>query len=183
MIKAFIFDLDGTLANTLEDLKTSMNAMLSKFDFPLMTIDDILKNINCGALEFVTKCMPKETQSDKKMVETCFVEYNKQYSLHYIEKTCLYDGIMDCLDALKKSGMKLAVLSNKQDSFTKKIISTLVGDGIFDTVMGHIEEFPHKPDPKSALFIADKFGRRLKRGYANCYQRKYACSWCYLGIP
>lgn len=158
MIKAVIFDLDGTLAYTLEDLRTGMNLMLEEMGYPLRTTQDILDAVNCGSIEFVRKSLPVEVQGDEELVKKCHACYAAHYTDHYLDKTILYDGIEETVLAMKAKGLKLAVLSNKSDGHTNDITKKLFPDNTFDHIQGFKPEFPTKPDPTSALYITEKFG-------------------------
>lgn len=154
-IKGVIFDLDGTLADTMGDLRFSMNKMLSHYGFPNRSRDELLRFINGGAVNFVRSSLPDYKQSDESFVNEAFGIYNDVYKNHYAETTYLYDGIHDTVMKLKQNGIKLAVLSNKQDYQTKSIVYKLIGENVFDIVMGHAD-FPHKPDPTAVYHIFDK---------------------------
>lgn len=154
MIKAVIFDLDGTLAYTLEDLRTGMNLMCEEMGYPLRTTQDILDAVNCGSLEFVRKSLPLEVQNNEDLVKECHKCYSGHYTQHYLDKTVLYDGIAQLIAELKNRGLKLAVLSNKGDEHTVNLTKKLCGNDTFDHIQGYKPEFPTKPDPTSALYIA-----------------------------
>lgn len=158
MIKGVIFDLDGTLAYTLEDLRTGMNLMCEEMGYPLRSTQDILDAVNCGSLEFVRKSLPVEVQGDEELVKKCHKSYSGHYTDHYLDKTVLYDGIENTVAKMKAMGLKLAVLSNKGDEHTVKLTKKLFGDDVFDHIQGYMPEFPTKPDPTSALYITEKFG-------------------------
>lgn len=154
-IKGIIFDLDGTLADTMGDLTVSMNEMLSHYGFPHRTHDELLGFINRGALNFVKSSLPTDTQSDDTLVHEAFEIYNKAYMNHYSETTYLYEGIYDTVTKLAANNIKLAVLSNKQHMQTNAIVNKLFDAGTFDSVIGY-SNFPHKPDPTAVFHIADK---------------------------
>ena len=154
-IKGIIFDLDGTLADTMGDLVVSMNEMLSQYGFPHRTRDELLRFINGGAVNFVRSSLPDDRQNDENFVLEAFEIYNKAYTQHYIDTTYLYDGIYDAVMRLKSAGMKLAVLSNKQHFQTNAIIINLFITDAFDIVIGH-SSFPHKPDPAAVNHILNR---------------------------
>ncbi len=153
MIKGVIFDLDGTLAYTIEDLRTAMNLMCKEMGYPERSVEDILSAINCGSLEFVRKSLPEEIQGDEELVKKCHKCYSGHYTRHYLDKTVLYDGIAELVHTLKSKGLKLAVLSNKGDEHTVNLTNKLFGESVFDHIQGYKPEFPTKPDPASALYI------------------------------
>lgn len=155
--KAVIFDLDGTLCNTMPDLITSMNEMLRNAGLPERTDEQLIAAINCGAYEFVRRSLPEEYYNDEEFTRARLKEYNSTYEKHYLDKTHIYDGVLDAVKELKASGVKLGVLSNKPDKHCKNIIYTLFGEKLFDIVMGQ-GAFPTKPDPSAAIHIAKEFG-------------------------
>lgn len=155
-IKAVIFDLDGTLADTVGDLSDAMNSMLAHLGYPLKDKPEIIRHVNHGAYNFVKGCLPEDKQSDADIIAAKEI-YSKYYAESYCNKTYAYDGMKELCAELKARGVKLAVLSNKQDAFAKIIIEKLYVE-LFDIVMGGQPEiFPLKPDPSSAIFIAGRF--------------------------
>jgi len=159
MIKAVIFDLDGTLCYTIDDLRTAMNLMLRDFGYPERTKEQILAAINFGAREFVRRSLPDEAAGDPETLEKCFVCYSAHYSHHYLDETAPYGGIPELIAELKARGLGLAVLTNKGDDHAKMLISKLFGES-FDIVLGNCGRFPTKPDPASALWIASELGAK-----------------------
>lgn len=151
MIKAIILDLDGTLANTIDDITDGLNGMLTEYGFPNVTTTDTLNNINNGALELVRRSLPADHRDDeftKKAKKT----YEKYYSDCYCNKTLEYPGISSAIKKLEASGVSLSVLSNKQDEFVKVIVKKLFKDVKFDFVIGQ-GSFTTKPDPTSVNYI------------------------------
>ena len=156
--KYFIFDLDGTLAYTIEDLRTAMNKTLRFFGWREITTEETLRNINFGAKKFVKGSLPREFQEDEDIVDKAYEKYSEFYSEGYLIDTHLYPFVKEGIEYLKKNGAKLAVFSNKQDTQTKAICNALFPKGTFDIVMGHSGEFPHKPSPEGALYIVSQLG-------------------------
>ncbi len=158
-IKGIIFDLDGTLANTIYDLQTGMNTMLRKNGLKECTIDELLAGINRGAREFVRSSVGPENVTSEEYLTERYKEYSEAYGQHCNEKTVLYDTVAEAVYKLKAEGYKLAVLSNKQDKYTKLIVNTLFKEGTFDVVLGHIDGgFPHKPNPASTEYLLSLLG-------------------------
>lgn len=151
MIKLIIFDLDGTLADTLDDIGDAVNEMLADYSFPLMTRNDILSNINRGPRELIRLCLPEKAREDNFITEALSI-YKGYYNRRYCVKTHLYDGVKEALLSLSDSGIKLAVLSNKQDEAVKLIVSELLPDIPFSFVLGQ-GQFPTKPCPDSVNYI------------------------------
>lgn len=160
MFKAVILDLDGTLAYTIDDLRTGMNLMLADMEYPLRSVEQIFEAINCGSREFVRRSLPEEVRDNAEIFEKCFSLYNGYYSQHYLDSTYAFEGIPEVLGAMKAAGLKLAVLSNKGDAHTRNMIEHIFPGGLFDTVLGNSGRFPTKPEPDSALYIAAELGAR-----------------------
>ena len=160
MIKGIIFDLDGTLADTMGDLQTAMNGMLSYLGYSERSRTDLLLAINNGAREFVRRSLPKDVQDIDFILNSAISKYEDEYSKCYDHKTAPYDGVEEMLMNLKMSGIKLAVLSNKQDKFVKDIINKLFDKKTFVMVQGH-DKMPTKPNPTSTLAIVKSMGIKV----------------------
>ena len=158
MIKAIIFDLDGTLADTMNDLGTAMNAMLRSYGYKERTREELISFINKGARYFVWKSLPDGLTDDpnSETVTAAMKIYSENYAKCYLDKTAEYEGITDTLTKLKKRGIKMGVLSNKPDRFVKEIVDKIFPD-IFVCAYGQTD-LPVKPDPAAALMVAEKLG-------------------------
>lgn len=158
MLKAAIFDLDGTLADTMPDLFTAMNAMLRELGYPERTLDDLYNYINKGSRRFVGQALPEGSfdDYDSPVVTEAVMTYGKHYSKCYADRTSPYPGIAEALAVLKERGIKLGVLSNKHDTFVKVIVDKLYPD-VFDSVHGQLD-LPEKPDPAPAFQVAEELG-------------------------
>jgi phosphoglycolate phosphatase len=155
--RAVIFDLDGTLADTLEDIADNMNRVLAAKGFPAHEYDAYRFYVGNGLKNLVTQCLPESARTDA-IIAACHNRMVAGYNENYISKTRLYDGIPELLDALTSQHIKLAVLSNKADQLTQKICNELLRNWKFEAVMGANDRFPRKPDPASALFISAQMG-------------------------
>ena len=151
--RAVIFDLDGTLANTLEDIADNMNRALAGYGFPIHEYETYRFFIGDGLKNLVTQCLPEDARTETNVV-ACHDRMLAEYHTNYINKTRLYDGIPELLDTLSSRQIKMAVLSNKADPLTQKICNRLLKNWKFDVIMGASDRFPRKPDPASALFIS-----------------------------
>jgi phosphoglycolate phosphatase len=151
--KAVIFDLDGTLLDTLEDLGNAVNRVLTANGFPTHKIDAYRYFIGDGEAMLITRALPEEKRSDK-IISTCLEEYRYDYDRNWNVNTKPYDGVAGMLDALVVHGFKLAILSNKPHEFTKLCVTGLLSKWTFDAVFGQREPIPRKPDPTGALKIA-----------------------------
>lgn len=161
MIKAVILDLDGTLADTMDDLITAMNGMLREKGYPERTREDLLRFINKGARRFVGQALPDGLVKDTvdysdDIVGDAVKVYGEHYARCYADKTFEYEGMTEELKKMKERGLKLGVLSNKQDRFVKDIVKKLF-PGIFDSVYGQTE-LPEKPNPAGCFMIAKELG-------------------------
>lgn len=152
--KAIIFDLDGTLLDTIDDLANSANSVLEKSGFPAHNAEEYKYFVGTGFYNLIRLALPENSREDaiiKKLVEMLKQEYNRRWD----ECTLPYDGIPELLDELTGRNIKMAVLSNKMDGFTKKIIAKLLPKWHFEAVFGERPNIPKKPDPLAALQIAD----------------------------
>ena len=157
-----IFDLDGTLADTMDDLKTAMNSTLVKLGYETRTKFELVKFLNNGSREFVRRSLPTAVQKEDFIIESALDIYGREYEKCFCDKTRAYPGIYEVIQLLKKEKFKLGVLSNKPDRFVKTIISKLFGYKTFDFVMGQ-SDLPCKPDPSSALYVAKELGVKPSR--------------------
>ncbi len=158
-IKGVIFDLDGTAANTLGDLRTAMNEMLQANGFLERSEEELLSAINYGARQFVQLSLPEKFQNDEEFITQRLQEYTACYDRHFSDTTYLYPGIEQTVYALKKLHYKIAILSNKQHSHCLAIINKLFKPDTFNEVLGQTE-LPQKPDPTTAFVIAGRLDLR-----------------------
>ena len=154
--KAYIFDLDGTLCNTMPDLGTAMNEFLTLRGYPTVDEKQLLAAINCGAFNFVRRCLPKEVSGDEAYVTECLEQYRGCYARHVCDRTAPYPGIAEAVRRIREAGKPTAVFSNKDENHVRLIVDRLL-PGLFDLSVG-AGRFPTKPDPSGALSIAESFG-------------------------
>lgn len=138
-----IFDLDGTIANTIEDLADAVNYGLRKLDCPEHDINSYKQFVGNGAMKLCIRALP---EGKKDMAEKLLHLFHQYYDIHYLVKTKLYDGIKDTLDALADNGVTLAVATNKPQEAARKIVTKLLPDVDFIKVLGGCDERPKKPD-------------------------------------
>jgi phosphoglycolate phosphatase len=155
--KGVIFDLDGTLVDSLEDLADSMNTILQKFNFPTHAVPAYKHFIGNGIRNLVYKTLPEANRNEATISE-CYNLMIAVYRNNSVNKTKTYDGISELLDDLVSRNMKLAVFSNKADEFTKQIVQALLPGWNFETVVGLSTEAHKKPNPYVALQISKIFG-------------------------
>ena len=154
--KGILFDLDGTLVNSLEDLADSMNQVLREFDCPVHQPEAYRYFVGRGIRNLVRDALP-ESRRDEPTIAACHRRMLEVYHDNCLNKTSPYDGIIDLLDELKSRRLKLAVLSNKADELTGKTVAALLPD-YFDAVLGMRAEEHRKPHPLGALQISERLG-------------------------
>jgi phosphoglycolate phosphatase len=155
--QAIIFDLDGTLLNTLEDIGDSVNQMLAEYAFPGHTLDDYRRFIGNGIQMLVKRALPVQKRSEAQ-VHGCVKRAREIYWDNWNRKTRPYDGVEDLLKKLEEKKIPKAVLSNKPHDFTVRYVDAYFSDITFETVRGQSDLFPIKPDPSAALDIAERAG-------------------------
>ncbi len=152
-IKAIIFDLDGTLLDTLEDIANAANTVLSRHKFPTYHLDDYRYFVGSGAAELIKRTLPEDRRTNE-LIQKCIGEFLEAYHLHWNIHTRPYEGIPELLNELKNRQLKLAVHSNKPDLFTQMCIRELLPNSRFDIILGESSRIPRKPDPAGANQIA-----------------------------
>ena len=145
--KVVLFDLDGTLLDTLEDLAAAVNHALSLRGFPLHSLDEYRLMVGHGVRNLVMQALPEDRREDA-VIDTCLAEFKAYYTAHIDVHTHPYPGMQELLRTLHGRGVKLAVASNKFQSGTEYLIRRFFGDVPFVAVLGNREGFPLKPDPK-----------------------------------
>lgn len=156
MYKAVIFDLDGTLVNSLDDLAVATNYALEQYGFKSHPVEDYKYLVGDGMVKLIERAISNDNASPEifKAVFDCFMNY---YREHYLVHTNVYEGIIEAINELYNMGLKLAVVSNKADNMTNIIVKEFFGD-IFTRVTGKREGYPTKPDPTLTLKIIEEMG-------------------------
>jgi phosphoglycolate phosphatase len=161
-LKGAIFDLDGTLVNTLDDIADTMNTILQNDGMPTHPTEKYKYLVGEGILELTKKVLPPKQWSDENAKE--FVQkFRSLYDHTWHDKSLPYPGIVDLLKTLESNGIKLGVLSNKPDTFVQKIITWFFPTIHFAGVCGELTNIPAKPDPRLALDIAKKMNLPVKQ--------------------
>jgi phosphoglycolate phosphatase len=153
--KAIIFDLDGTLLNTLDDLGNAVNRVLLDMGFLPHALDEYRSFIGDGVEKLINRALPEQNRNEDT-IRTCLKAFREDYHKNWNVNTRPYEGIPELLDALKEKGLKVAVLSNKPDDTTNLCVTELLPGWQFDMVLGHRDGTPHKPDPAGALEISKR---------------------------
>lgn len=141
-----IFDLDGTILNTLEDLADSVNYVLKENNMPIRTISEVKNFVGNGIHKLIERAVPENTQTG--VVEKIYEEFKVYYGIHCADKTKPYDGVKELLLELKKAGFKIAVVSNKADFAVQELCNKYFYN-LFDDVVGEKEGVRRKPEPDS----------------------------------
>lgn len=157
MKHAVIFDLDGTLVDSLEDLGGAVNRALLRHGFPVHPIEAYKRMVGDGFRNLVLRALPPEKR-DEATIEDFNTESAADYAAHCVDRTRPYPGVLELLSELGTRGLSLAVLSNKPDELTRRVIGGLFHPGTFAIVRGETGSFPRKPDPASALDIVARLG-------------------------
>ncbi len=156
-IKLAIFDLDGTLADSIYTVRDAVNMAMDKYGLPRRDYEQIRMAIGNGARELIKRSVPEEKRADTEFVTRVFEDYDKLYALTYDKIEGCYEGMSELVHTLHDDGCIIAVLSNKQDLYVKKIVSLLFPGGEVSFAAGQTE-LPRKPDPTVPHMICDMFG-------------------------
>ncbi|MBR4761899.1 MAG: HAD family hydrolase [Clostridia bacterium] len=156
MIKAVLFDLDGTLANSLFDLAASTNYAIGKFGFPAREAEEFKYFAGDGMAKMIERALPPESNGADTVskIMPLFLDY---YGVHYCDNTKAYPGAVELIDALKARGITVAVVTNKAQEMAEKVVTRLYGKR-FDLIFGMREGFPAKPDPTATLAAMRELG-------------------------
>ena len=152
--EAVIFDLDGTLLDTLEDLSDSMNAVLRQLNYPTHPTAEYRYFVGDGMMELARRVLPTDRRDDVTVLlskQLMTEEYNRRWNV----KTKPYLGIAEMLDALTMAAVPMAIFSNKPDSFTQMMVPVLLPRWKFHLILGARPGVPVKPDPQGAIEIAE----------------------------
>jgi phosphoglycolate phosphatase len=155
--KAVLFDLDGTLLDTLEDLADATNAALAELGLPGHPLEAYKQFVGDGLENLVRRAMQQERIDEERLARGIELT-RREYAGRWAEKTRPYAGIPELLDELRRRGIPMAVFSNKPDEFTRLCVTRLLSNWRFAAVQGATPELPRKPDPRGALAIAAQMG-------------------------
>ena len=159
MIKLCIFDMDGTLVNTIDTIAHFGNSALKKFGLDPIPTDDYKLMVGNGS-DILVERMLKKLGADENLKKSVHPYYVDIYDNDFMYLTDLYDGIKDMLKELKKRGIKTAVLSNKDDATAKKVADKLFDEGTIDLCLGARPGIALKPDPEAVFEIMEHFGSK-----------------------
>jgi phosphoglycolate phosphatase len=155
---AVIFDLDGTLLDTLDDLGDSMNAVLASLGYPVHAMEGYKYFVGDGVENLVRRTLPEPVRGNDELVRETVPRMRAEYARRWRDKTRLYDGVAELLDGLTGRGVRMAILSNKPHSAVLEVVDHFFKAWRFQVVFGARPEVPNKPDPASALEVCGILG-------------------------
>ncbi len=158
LFKAALFDLDGTLLDTIEDLSDAMNSVLVSRGFPAHDLSAYRKFVGDGVVNLVKRSVPESKRNDAVLVSECAERMREIYAGNWNVKTRPYRGIPELLSRLSALDVKMAVLSNKPDDFVADMLAFFFKETRFDAAFGKRPASPLKPDPAAALEISGLLG-------------------------
>lgn len=156
MIKAVLFDLDGTLADSLADLAAAANYAIGRFGFPAREVECYKLFAGDGMAKMIERALP-DASIDMQTVSGIMSVFLMYYGEHYCDHTKAYPGMTDVIAKLKSKGVSIAVVTNKNENMAQKVVRKLYGDQ-FDFIIGKREGIPVKPDPTAALIAMRELG-------------------------
>ena len=151
MIKGLIFDLDGTLIDSIKDITTSANLALKDYNYPTQNEDIVRLHTGNGFRKLIKELLPID--SNDELIDEVTKVYTNYYAKHYMDETSSYEGIYELLRLLQKENIKIAVNSNKKNEYTTNLMKKIFDDIEFVATIGERENIKNKPDPTSALEI------------------------------
>lgn len=185
MVKAIVFDLDGTLLDTLDDLHLSLNYIMQKFGYPTLEKNQVRALLGSGVKYLVTNALPI---SARDRVDEILPEFKEYYDIHKDDNTAPYDKVIEMLKAVKEKGYKTAIVSNKYDKAVQQLKNSIF-NGYIDFALGQVDGVANKPAPDGVWLALDKLGVSKEEAVyvgdsevdlltaKNANLRCIACSW------
>lgn len=156
--KGVIFDLDGTLLDTVDDIGFYINLILKRYSYPLFPADKVKSILGRGLKYAIEQALPSDERKDEAYLSKLTAELIEEYGKAPVIDTVPYPGIPELIEELEKKGIAMGIVSNKAHSVTVKMIDEIFGPERFKVVLGSKEDLPRKPDPAGALITAEKLG-------------------------
>lgn len=156
--KLVLFDLDGTLLDTLDDLSEAVNHTMQLRNFPLHTRDEYMRMVGNGVRNLVKRALPDDYKEDEYMVDTALADFKAYYTAHIDVYTHPFPGIQELVTHLHRKGVLMAIASNKFQEGTEYLISKFFPEIPFVAVLGNRLGFPLKPDPEIVEEVLQKAG-------------------------
>lgn len=152
---AVIFDLDGTLTDTLGDLRNSVNYALNQFGFPERSLDEVRSFVGNGVRRLIYLSVPENTSEE--VSEKCLDVFKEYYKENSLVETKPYDGIIEMIEKLRKDGVKTAVVTNKMHEAAEDIVRIFFGN-LIDVTLGQVDGVAQKPQPDGINLVLEKLG-------------------------
>ncbi len=153
--EAVIFDLDGTLTDTLGDLKNSVSYAMREFGFPERTTDEVRSFVGNGVRRLIDLSVPENT--DSETAAKCLAVFKEYYKNNSLVETKPYDGIIEMLENIKDNGIKTAVVTNKMHEAAENIVNIFFGE-LIDLTLGQVDGMAQKPQPDGINCVLERFG-------------------------
>lgn len=160
--KIWILDLDGTAADTVESIAHTANGVLESVGLPAQPVHCYNKFAGDGQFELLKRALRSAGDTELKHYDVVLARYNEAFKTGCTYKVKPYDGLYDVLEKVKKSGIKLAILSNKRHNNVLSVVDAAYGQGFFHMCQGQTDEIAKKPSPDGVFYILDKFGLKPK---------------------
>lgn len=157
MIKNVVFDMDGTILNTIDDLYNSVNFALAECGYPKRSMMEVLSFVGNGVKVLIDRAMPKGYTIEE--FDICFKKFMGHYNLHKNDNTCPYDGILELMQVLQAKGIKMSVVSNKFDAGVKELAEKLF-TGYLPVAIGESEKVQPKPNPSGVWYALELMGAK-----------------------
>lgn len=155
-ISAVLFDLDGTLLNTIFDLTAAINHTMSELNFPSRAQTEVQSFVGNGIVKLIERALP-DGYAEQSTVKRAYALFTEFYRENCAQKTTPYPGIVDLLTALKAKGIPMSVVSNKDEDISRRLCDRFF-PGIFQNVRGGRSDYPKKPDPAGVQFCLKSMG-------------------------
>ncbi len=157
MIRAVIFDFDGTVADTIPAITKGLNLTMAQYGYPLHTEAEVRTYINNGPRMLVRRALPTELAQNEALLDRVLADYDRLYKTVCTHTDKPYDGVAELIAALRADGIRIGVLSNKQDPLVKLLCGKVLPE-LTDAALGSLPNHPNKPDPYLPLRIAADLG-------------------------